>query len=460
MSQTYSRPDIPLVEFTMAIDHSSISGYVASTGEPLVIDDAYNQPPDVEYTINRSIDERYGYHTKSLLVIPMRDQRDEILGVLQLINRKKSFDAVLATPEDVEREVVPYSKRAVELVTALAGQAGVAIENGKLYEDIERLFQGFVHAAVTAIEQRDPTTEGHSRRVALMTEGLAEVVNRAADGPYRHVTFTREQVREIRYAGLLHDFGKVGVREHILRKEKKLPPVNLEVLRQRHAFLRRTAERSYWRQVAEYLERHGRDGYDAWRRELEAAHATELADLDRFLDIVLRANEPTVLQSDVAEGITALAQRTYETLDGQLRPFLEPDEIRYLSIRKGSLDDDERRQIESHVTHTYNFLKQIPWTKELRDVPTIAFGHHEKIDGRGYPRGIRGEEIPIQTRMMTISDIFDALSAKDRPYKGKVPLDRALDILSDEVKSGQLDAELFRLFVEGHVYRKAESTTD
>lgn len=454
-AQNHSRPDIPFVEFSIPVNRSSLAGYTATTGEPLVIEDAYNQPPDVEYTINRSIDERYGYHTKSLLVIPMRDHKEEIIGVLQLINRKRNFETVLATPEDVAREVVSYSKRAIELATALAGHAGVAIENGKLYEEIERLFQGLVDAAVTAIEQRDPSTQGHSKRVADMTVGLAEVVDRAGDGPYGPIKFSREQMREIKYAGLLHDFGKVGVREHILRKEKKLPPVNLEVLKQRYAFLRRTAERSFWRQRAEYLERQGQDGYDAWRRGLETAHAAELADLDRFLAIVLRANEPTVLPGDIAEGITALAERTYETLDGDVRPFLEADEVRFLSIRKGSLDEAERKQIESHVTHTYNFLKQIPWTKELRGVPKIAFGHHEKIDGRGYPRGISGNDIPIQTRMMTISDIFDALAAQDRPYKPAVPRDRALDILADEVKSGQLDGELFRLFVEGQVFGRA-----
>jgi len=456
LAQNHSKPDVPFVEFSIPVDRTSLAGYTATTGEPLVIEDAYNQPPDVEYTINRSFDERYGYHTKSLLVIPMRDHKDEIIGVLQLINRKRNFEAVLVTPEDVAREIVPYSKRAVELVTALAGQAGVAVENSRLYEDIERLFEGLVTAAVTAIEQRDPTTEGHSRRVALMTVGLAEVVDRSGDGPYRGVRFTPEQVREIRYAGLLHDFGKVGVREQVLVKAKKLYEPSLELLRQRHAFIRRTTERSFWQQRAEYLEERGRDGYDAWLREREAAHTAELAELDRFLEVVLRANEPALLPGEIAEGITALAERTYETLDGVRRPFLEPEEVRFLSIRKGSLDDTERKEIESHVTHTFNFLKEIPWTRELRDVPIIAFGHHEKIDGRGYPRGIQGDAIPIQTRMMTISDIYDALTAQDRPYKRAVPRDRALNILTDEVKSGQLDAELFRLFVEGQVFTRAE----
>ncbi len=454
-AQNHSRPDIPFVEFTIPVDRLSLAGYTATTGEPLVIEDAYNQPPDVEYTINRAIDERYGYHTKSLLVIPMRDHQEDVIGVLQLINRKRNFEAVLATPEDVAREVVPYSRRAVELVTALAGQAGVAIENSKLYAEIEQLFEGFVDAAVRAIEQRDPTTSGHSRRVADMTVGLAQVVDRAGDGPYRDISFTTEQIREIKYAGLLHDFGKVGVREHVLVKAKKLYPPSLDLLHQRHAFIRRTVERTFWRQRAEYLEQRGQDGYPAYLKDLDAAYRAELAELDRFLEVVLRANEPSILPGEIAEGLQALAQRTYETVSGEPRPFLEPDEIRFLSIPKGSLDEAERREIESHVTHTYNFLKDIPWTRELTDVPDIAYGHHEKLDGRGYPRGIRGETIPLQSKMMTISDIYDALTARDRPYKAAVARDRALDILGAEVKAGQLDADLFQLFIAGQVFEKA-----
>jgi HD-GYP domain-containing protein (c-di-GMP phosphodiesterase class II) len=455
LAQNLSKPDVPFVEFTIPVDRTSLAGYTATTGEPLVIDDAYFLPPDVEYSINRSFDERYGYRTKSMLVIPMKDHKEEIIGVVQLINRKRDFHAVLHTPADVERQVVPYSKRTVELVTALAGQAAVAIENSRLYEDIERLFEGFVTAAVTAIEQRDPTTFGHSGRVAGMTVGLAEVVDRAPDGPYRGLRFSREQIRELRYAGLLHDFGKVGVREQVLVKAKKLYPPTLELLRQRHAFIRRTAEQAFWRARAEFLERKpdGTD-YSAFLKELETKHAAELAELDKFLEVVLRANEPTLLPEGSFEGLMALAQRTYETLEGERRPFLEPDEVRYLTIRKGSLDEQERLEIESHVTHTFNFLKEIPWTKELREVPLIAYGHHEKMDGRGYPRRIAGDAIPIQTRMMTISDIYDALTAQDRPYKPAVARERALDIMTEEVKGGQLDQELFRLFIAGQVFEK------
>ena len=452
LAQTYSKPEAPFVEFTIPVDRTSLAGYTAVTGEPLVIDDAYFLPPDVEYSINRSFDERWGYRTKSMLVIPMKDHRDEVIGVLQLINRKRDFDMVLATPADVEQQVVPYSKRTVELVTALAGQAAVAIENSQLYERIEQMFEGFVRAAVHAIEQRDPTTFGHSGRVANMTIELAAVVDRAEDGAYRGVRFSREQLREIRYAGLLHDFGKVGVREQVLVKAKKLYPLQLDLIRQRHDFVRRTAEREFWRKRAEFLERCGREGYDDFLRGLEEEHGAELRELGRFLEAVMRANEPTVLPARRFEELSSLARRTYEDVTGKARRYLSDDEMRYLTIPKGSLDETERLEIESHVTHTYRFLQQIPWTRELQQIPIIAYGHHEKLDGAGYPRHVTGEAIPIQTRMMTISDIYDALTAADRPYKPAVASVRALDIMAEEVKAGQLDQELFRLFVDGKVF--------
>ena len=452
LAQTFSKPEAPFVEYTIPVDRTSLAGYAAVTGEPLVIDDAYFLPPDVEYSINRSFDERHGYRTKSMLVIPMKDHKEEVIGVLQLINRKRVFEAVLATPTDVEREVVPFSKRTVELVTALAGQAAVSIENSRLYEDIERLFEGFVKAAVLAIEQRDPTTFGHSGRVAEYTVRLAEVVDRAADGPYRLVKFTPEQLKEIRYAGLLHDFGKVGVREQVLVKAKKLYPHQLALIRQRHAFVRRTCERDFWQRRAEFLETHGKKGYEARRHELEAALEGQLTDLDRFLSVVLEANEPSLLPEASRNDLEELARRTYADPDGEFQPLLSDEEVRYLTIPKGSLDEQERQEIESHVTHTYNFLQRIPWTRELQQIPLIAYGHHEKMDGHGYPRHVTGEAIPIQTRMMTISDIYDALTAQDRPYKRAVPRDRALDILTQEVKAGQLDLELFRLFTDAKVF--------
>ena len=295
LSQNVSRPDIPFVEFTMPLDMQSIAGNVAVTGQPLAIDDVYDLPGDVEYTFNRSFDEQYGYRSKSMLTIPMKDHKEEIIGVLQLINRKRHGDQKLAEPRDFERGVVPYSHRQVDLVSALAGQAAVSIENSQLYEDIERLFEGFVRASVTAIEQRDPTTFGHSGRVASMTVALAETVDRSDDGPYRHVAFSREDVRQIRYAGLLHDFGKVGVREQVLVKAKKLYPSDLALLKQRYAFIRRTAESDFHRQRADYLEQHGQRGYGDFATRLRHDYDMRLAELDEFIQLVLKSNEPTVL---------------------------------------------------------------------------------------------------------------------------------------------------------------------
>ena len=452
LAQNFSLPNLPLSEFTVPIDHTSLAGYAAASGEALVISDVYLLPDDVEYKQNRSFDEKFGYRTKSMLVIPMKTHRDEVIGVLQLMNRKRMFEARLSGPDAVEREVLSFDTRSVELVNALASQAAVAIENSQLYENIERLFEGFVKAAVTAIEARDPTTFGHSGRVATLTVGLAESVDRHGYGNYRNLRFSREQIRELRYAGLLHDFGKVSVREQVLVKEKKLYPADLEIVRHRFAFLVQGAELEFERARLDYLMKHGRKGYDEVVHKLEQGLQARRRELQHFLDAIEQANEPTVTaEGDFAE-LQRLNERTFRDIDGGDRPMLTPSELRFLSIRKGNLDDDERKEIESHVTHTFRFLQQIPWTPELKGIPAIAYGHHEKLNGAGYPLAVNASAIPVQTRMMTIADIFDALTAADRPYKPAVPAERALEILDSEAKEGMLDQDLLKTFIEAKVF--------
>jgi HD-GYP domain-containing protein (c-di-GMP phosphodiesterase class II) len=452
LSQNYSLGDLPLPEITVPIDHTSLAGHAALTGEPLVIEDVYLLPDGASYRQNRSFDEKFGYRTKSMLVIPMRTHRDEIIGVLQLINRKRDRDARLVSDEAIARQVLPYDQQSVELVSALASQAGVAIENSLLYEDIERLFEGFVTAAVTAIEQRDPTTSGHSGRVATLTVGLAEAISRGGLGPYRGLQFSREQLRELRYAGLLHDFGKVGVREQVLIKQKKLYPWDLDIIRHRFAFLLQRADLQFERERADYLLSHGAAQYEEFVARLEQMRRTRRNELNRFLDAIVQANEPTILPEGSFHELKEINERTYIDFEGVERPLLRDEELRFLMIRKGNLDDRERREIESHVTHTYRFLEQIPWTRELRRIPEIAYAHHEKLNGTGYPRRVTGDEIPVQTRMMTIADIFDALTATDRPYKRAVPAERALDILSEEAREGMIDQNLLRTFIEAKIY--------
>jgi HD-GYP domain-containing protein (c-di-GMP phosphodiesterase class II) len=452
LSQNHTLPALPFSEFTVPIDHGSLAGYAAATGEPLLIADVYLLPDDVAYRQNRSFDEKFGYRTKSMLVIPMKTHRDEVIGVLQLINRKRNPDVKLSTPEIVEHEVISFDQRSVELGNALASQAAVAIENSRLYEDIERLFEGFVTAAVTAIESRDPTTSGHSSRVAGLTVGLAEAVDRAGSGPYRALRFSREQLRELRYAGLLHDFGKVGVREQVLIKQKKLYPADLDIIRHRFGYLAQGIELAYERARSELLLSGGPTALRDEHAPIDAARAAAHDELRAQLAAIVAANEPTILPEGTFDALQDLNRRTFVDVDGVERTLLSDEELQFLMIRKGNLDDRERREIESHVTHTYRFLEQIPWTPELRGIPEIAYGHHEKLNGRGYPRSVTGAAIPVQTRMMTISDIFDALTATDRPYKRAVPRDRALDILRMEATDGMLDEHLLTTFIEARVF--------
>jgi HD-GYP domain-containing protein (c-di-GMP phosphodiesterase class II) len=441
-------------EMVLPITRRSLAGWVALTGDTLVIDDAYALPEDAEYSINRSFDEKNGYLTRSMLVFPMVTHVGELVGVLQLINRRKPGPPAKLTAASVPSEVVPFDHETVELMRSLAAQAAVAVENNLLYKSIERLFEGFVTAAVTAIEQRDPTTSGHSFRVAELTVDLARVVDRD-DDRYHDIHFSSEQVREIRYASLLHDFGKVGVREQVLVKEKKLYPLQLETLRNRFEFAMKTAENDTNKRKLEYLIEHGAGAFATFGVRADEELREQLARLQKDFAFITKSNEPTVLPEGEFQYLQQLAEQEFGDIRGDRRRLLNPEEIRILSIRKGNLDATERTEIESHVTHTFNFLQKIPWTKDLAAVADIAYAHHEKLNGRGYPRKLTAEEIPIQSRMMTVSDIYDALTANDRPYKRAIATERALDILKMEVSDGLLDAALVNLFIDAKVFERA-----
>jgi HD-GYP domain-containing protein (c-di-GMP phosphodiesterase class II) len=442
-------------ERILAITTESLAGYVALTGETLVIDDAYELPADTPYAINTSFDEATGYRTRSMLVFPMSNHVGEIIGVLQLINRKREGSPAILTAADVPSQVVPFDAQTVRSMQSLAGSAAVAVENNYLYEAIEQLFEGFVTASVTAIEQRDPTTSGHSFRVADLTVELARILDRADEEPFRAVRFTSDQVRELRYASLLHDFGKVGVREKVLVKEKKLYPLQMDLIRARFEFLIRSIEAAARERKMQYLLEKGRDGYQELAAAIDREAAAEIARAESDLAFIVRSNEPTILPEGEFHYLQELARRHYVDLHGTSRLLVEPEEVARLSIRKGNLDPDERSEIESHVTHTFDFLSKIPWTNDLQRVPEIAYAHHEKLNGRGYPRGLDSARIPIQSRMMTVSDIYDALTASDRPYKRAISTDRALDILGMEVKDGLLDQDLVRVFIDAKIYERA-----
>jgi HD-GYP domain-containing protein (c-di-GMP phosphodiesterase class II) len=442
---------VPFREVTIEISHASIAGHVALTGDTVILEDAYHLPKDVPYAINRSFDRNSGYRTKSILAVPMRDQKGKVVGVLQLINAKRGA-VPLNSHAAVAAHVIPFTQRHRDLIISLASQAAVALENSRLVTAIERLFEGFVRAAVIAIEQRDPTTCGHSFRVANLTLALAEAVNREQTGPLAQVQFTSDKLKEIRYAALLHDFGKVAVREDVLVKAAKLYPAQLEVLRHRFTMAKCSQESEMLRARLAFVLEHGETAYRCEEARFERELRQQLNELDDFWKFIQRANLPTVSPEGEFDQLAVIAGRLYEDLDGTRRPLLTSDEVRLLSIRKGSLDEKERTQIEAHVAHTYSFLSQIPWTAEVRGVPIIAHAHHEKLNGSGYPRRLLAPEIPLQARMIAIADIFDGLTAADRPYKKAISPEQALAILEAEVAAGQLDPDLFQIFATARVW--------
>jgi HD-GYP domain-containing protein (c-di-GMP phosphodiesterase class II) len=459
-AQNDSIPGLTLRESRLPLNLASLAGYVATTGHSLNIPDAYSLDLTLPYQIDRRFDRDFRYRTVSVLVLPMQNQGGETIGVLQLLNRKHSAQQTI-TPEQALEVTQPYSDWEVQIVTALASQAAISIERQHLQESIENLLAGFVQASVRAIEVRDPATAGHSERVAALTVRLAQEVHSETQGIFGTVTFAEPQLQEIRYAALLHDFGKVSVPEQVLQKEKKLYPAQLQDIHQRLLILQ-----GQWRlDCAQTHQRYASDhqpGPDCPHCRHQLRLDLELqARLDRLhhhWQLVQDLNEPQVTPQllssleEVAHDLEEMAQWQYQDLLGHWQPVLTPAEIEQLLIPRGSLTTAEREQIQSHVLHTYDFLCQIPWTKHLQRVPLIAGAHHEKLDGSGYPWGLKQPEIPLQSQMMAIADIYDALAASDRPYKPRLSIERSLEILQQDAHNYKINPDLLDLFRQRRVY--------
>ncbi|HEX4421201.1 MAG TPA: HD domain-containing phosphohydrolase [Kofleriaceae bacterium] len=460
VSQNDSR-ELPASTPVMAVSATSIVGQCVLSSDRINIPNLYGlEPPGVGnnpwgFVHDRSFDDKNRYQTRSVLAVPMISARNEVIGVIQLINKRAKGWIQLDLPSDFEDGVVPFDEISETYIFALASQAGIALENVLLYGEVKTLFDGFVKAAVTAIESRDPTTSGHSERVARLTVNLAIAVNETDVGHFREVRFSDDDLVQIQYAGLLHDFGKVGVREHVLVKAKKLYEHERALILQRFQLIKRGYKIEGLESKVRYLTESTREQVAAQLAGVDRELAGRVAELDDIIKSVLAANEPTVLDQGGFERIAEIAGMTWRDDDGAAVPFLSENEACCLQIRRGSLTEHERIEINSHVVHSYNFLRRIPWSRTLRDVPDIAGSHHEKLDGTGYPNALRGAQIPIPARMMAISDIYDALTASDRPYKKAMPAEKALDILASDVKRGQLDDDLFSVFVAAQVWTKS-----
>ena len=447
-----------LDEFRIPISESSIVGNAVVKERSINIPDLYNLDPDpaknpFKVKHDRTWDEKIGYQCRSMLTLPMFDISHQVIGVIQLINRKKQGVENLKSVEDFTEFVLPFEPASVEYAEIVAQQAGIALENALLTQEKEELFEGFVHASVTAIEQRDPTTSGHSNRVAQLTLKMAGILNDIDDGKFASVRFDKNQMKEIEYASLLHDFGKLGVREQVLTKAKKLYPWELELVLERFDHIRSRHQIEYLEETVKYLQDQGAFPPGFSPDNFKKSHDKKISELEEYLEFILKSNEPTVLEQGGFEKLKDIANVTFLDCHQKEKSFLKARELEALSVSRGSLTREEFAEIQSHVNHTYEFLRKIPWGRAFSNVPQIAAKHHEKLDGSGYPTSARGGEIPVQTRIMTISDIYDALTASDRPYKKAVPVERALDILNMEVKAGKLDSDLFNVFLETKAYK-------
>ncbi len=364
------------------------------------------------------------YLTRNILSAPLLTPRGDLVGVVQLVNKTAS------NPNESSN----FDQKDERLCAIVSSQAALAIENSKLLLEQEKILDGFVNACVTAIEARDPVTSGHSQRVCDVSLNFAQMVNRTHVGPLALMKFTETQLRELRYAAMLHDIGKISVREDVLKKEKKLFPWELQLIEMRFRMMKASV----------------RNQLSGDKNQLELAR--KLRELDHAMNTIRAANEPTVLPKEVSQSILELTKLQVAVDDEGPCCALHAHESERLCITKGSLSFEERLEIEKHVSFTYEILKMVPWSRGLENVPVIAHRHHEKLDGTGYPLKVKGDQIMIQSRILAISDIYDALTAADRPYKAAVPIDMALRILEDEVKHGKLDPELFKLFVESKAY--------
>jgi HD-GYP domain-containing protein (c-di-GMP phosphodiesterase class II) len=444
-SHTFSKP-LRYEEFTMPMDSSSIAGYVAVNGKVLNIADAYRIDPGAPYSFNPSFDREHGYRTRSMLVLPMRGNTDEVIGVIQLINSKEgeqrrdsnaAYEVTLATEEDFDTLVYPFKRRYERLMEAVAGQAAIAIENNRMLRQIEHQFEAFVKASVMAVESRDPATFGHSFRVAEMSTNTADAIHRSTEGPWQDESFSALRRKALEFAGLLHDFGKVYIEPSIFQKEKKLFHKDFENLRLRLHLIRRTIE-----------------GH--WLRE-QGDHQDILEELERILSTIHELNEPTTEESNPDQRLREIYAVQREVLcvdpEGRWIPILTGEDAENLRVSKGSLNPRERAEIENHVVYTYNFVRRIPWPAEFAAIPEITYSHHEKLDGSGYPRGLRGRDtIPLEARIMAVADIFDALCAADRPYKRSLSRKRVFEILRQEALEGKLDRDVVDVFIESRAW--------
>ncbi len=430
-------PAIPLV-VDGEENHSNVVTHCALSGATINIADAYNED-GFDFSGTRSFDAQTGYRTQSMLTFPLKDHEQEIIGALQLINARDTASG----------EVIEFGQIEQQLAESLASQAAVALTQRRLINELRELFESFIRMIASAIDDKSPYTGGHCRRIPVLTMMLAEAAHRTEAGPLKDFRIDDKDRYELETAAWLHDCGKVVTPEYVMDKATKLETIydRIDVIETRFELLRRDAEIEYLRACLDDV------SSEAERDARRDAYEKDCADLRRDLEFLRHANigGEFMGDEDIAR-VERLGRTEWADASGERRPLLTADEVTNLCIKRGTLNDAEREVINNHIVATIKMLESLPFPKNLQNVPEYAGGHHEKMDGTGYPRGLRRDEMSVQARIMAIADIFEALSASDRPYKSGKTLSECLRIMGFMKKDNHIDPDIFDIFIREKVY--------
>jgi HD-GYP domain-containing protein (c-di-GMP phosphodiesterase class II) len=428
-------------------NHQMVAAYAALTGRTVNVADAYTEA-GFDFSGTRNFDKKSGYRSKSFLTVPMRNHEGEIIGVLQLINRQ----------HPTTREIIAFSEADQRLAESLASQAAIAVTNRQLIDQLERLFESFIGLINTAIDEKSPYTGGHCQRVPELTMMLAEAVNDTDTGPLAGFVMSDRDRYELRMAGLLHDCGKITTPVHVVDKATKLQTIfdRIHLVDTRFEVLKREAEIDALRQKLALASDPAADEMARRQRsfEIEQRLRERIRGYDEDRDFLRHCNiGGEAMSAGAQERVRSIgAGHHWTDPSGNTANFLSQDEIANLGIQRGTLTGPEREVINHHIVATIKMLEALPWPKHLKNVPEYAGGHHERMDGKGYPRGLSREQMSVQARVMGIADIFEALTARDRPYKPGKTLSESLEILGRMKQGGHVDPDLFDVFIRKKVY--------
>ena len=424
------------------LKETNVSAFVALKGVSVNIPDVYDTDL-FDFTGPKKFDQSTGYRSKSMLVVPMRNHENDIIGVLQLLN----------ATNPISNEVIAFSQDYENLSESLASQAAVSITNAKLIANMTELFEAFVKVMATAIDEKSPVTGGHIRRVADLTLTMAEVIHDIDEGHFKDKTFSPDQMYELRIAAYMHDIGKVTSPVEIVEKAKKLQTIfdRIQYVRLRMAYISQKIELEGQEAKIKILQ----NGSSPEKlNSIEKETLEKLMEIEEIQRFINKCNEPgEFLDDEILVRLKEVSEKTYIDDAGEQQPFLTADELVNLSIRRGSITEKERQKMQGHAAVTLKMLKQIPFTKKLKNIPDFAGAHHEFLNGKGYPLGLKGDEISFEGRLMAVTDIAEALTASDRPYKKAMPLETVYRILRSMVEGEELDPNLVELFIEKEVYK-------